>query len=95
LGFSSFRSGQDLCLPRTSVQDGTASPLRSGGFGGDPNYNRPSNSVGYFLPSPWWLLWPSDDAINEYTKYSPGTSSPPGANASGGLNSGTVTAARG
>lgn len=66
-----------------------------GGFGGDLNYNRASNSIGYFFPPNLGgfygqLMY----AINENTKYDPGSTTPPGLNAAGGLNPGTVATVR-
>lgn len=66
-----------------------------GGFGGDLNYNRASNSVSYFLPPKLGgfygqLMY----SINENNKYDPGYTTPPGLNAAGSLNPGTVATVR-
>lgn len=66
-----------------------------GAFGGDPNYNRASNSVGYFLPKNLGgfygqLMY----AFHEQIKYDPGTGTPPGVSATGVLNPGAAAATR-
>ncbi|QFZ81909.1 porin [Variovorax paradoxus] len=67
----------------------------SGGFGGDPNYNRASNSVGYFLPSTLGGFYgQAMYAINENNKYDPGTATPPGVSPSGATNPGPVATVR-
>ncbi|TSD59241.1 porin [Variovorax sp. KBS0712] len=67
----------------------------SGGFGGDLNYNRASNSIGYFLPKNLGGFYGQFMyALHENTKYDPGTATPPGVNAAGALNSGNSAASR-
>ena len=70
-------------------------PGGSGGFGGDLNYNRASNSIGYFLPPNLGGVYGQFMyALHENTKYDPGTSTPPGLNAVGALNAGNVATTR-
>ena len=67
----------------------------AGAFGGDPNYNRASNSVGYFLPPNLGGFYgQAMYAINENNKYDPGNTTPPGVSASGAVNPGTVATVR-
>ncbi|WP_213958831.1 MULTISPECIES: porin [unclassified Variovorax] len=72
---------------------GSTSPGRD--FKASTNYPRASNSIGYFLPSSlggWYgqLMY----SFHENVKYDPGTVTPPGVNAAGTLNPGTVAATR-
>ncbi|VWX58124.1 Outer membrane porin protein 32 [Burkholderiales bacterium 8X] len=67
----------------------------TGGFGGNANYVRASNSIGYFLPPNLGgfygqLMY----AFHEQNKYDPGTATPPGVTAFGTLNPGAVATTR-
>jgi len=67
----------------------------TGGFGGDPNQARASNSVGYFLrPDLGGFYGQLMYSFHEQTKYSPGGTTPPGLNALGILNPGAVASSR-
>ena len=51
----------------------------TGGFGGNMNYDRASNSIGYFLPPNLGGFYgQAMYALHEQTKYSPGNATPPG-----------------
>lgn len=66
-----------------------------GGFGGNTNYVRASNSIGYFLPPNLGGFYgQAMYAFHENNSYAPGTATPPGVNAVGGVNAGVVAAAR-
>lgn len=77
----------------------TASGLNTtggaGGFGGDTNQVRASNSVSYFLPANLGgfygqLMY----SFHENNAYSPGTATPPGVNALGVVNPGAAATTR-
>jgi predicted porin len=78
-----------------STANGLNTTGGAGGFGGNPNYVRASNSVGYFLPPNLGgfygqLMY----AFHENTSYSPGTATPPGVNAFGVVNPGAAATTR-
>ena len=68
----------------------------AGGFGGNANYLRASNSIGYFLPSGLGGFYGQAMYVfHENDRYDPGSATPPGVNPlTGLLNSGTVAGAR-
>ena len=68
----------------------------AGGFGGNANYLRVSNSIGYFLPSGLSGFYGQFMyALHENNSYDPGTATPPGVNPlTGQLNSGAVASTR-
>jgi predicted porin len=68
----------------------------AGGFGGNANYLRASNSIGYFLPSGLGGLYGQFMfALHENNSYDPGTATPPGVNPlTGQLASGAVASTR-
>jgi len=68
----------------------------AGGFGGNANYLRVSNAIGYFLPpSLGGFYGQFMYALHENRKYDPGTSTPPGVNPlTGQVNPGAVASSR-
>ena len=66
------------------------------GFGGNANYLRASNSIGYFLPPTLGGLYGQlMYALHENNSYDPGTATPPGVNPlTGQLNAGTAASSR-
>jgi predicted porin len=67
----------------------------AGGFGGDNNQVRASNSVGYFLPPNLGGFYGQVMySFHENNGYSPGTATPPGVNAFGVVNPGVAATTR-
>jgi predicted porin len=68
----------------------------AGGFGGNANYIRASNSIGYFLPPTLGGFYGQFMyALHENNRYDPGTATPPGVNpVTGQVNAGTVASTR-
>ncbi|UVH61177.1 porin [Variovorax paradoxus] len=68
----------------------------AGGFGGNPNYMRASNSVAYFLPPALGGIYGQFMyALHENNSYAPGSATPPGVNpVTGQVNPGAVASAR-
>lgn len=68
----------------------------AGGFGGNVNYMRASNSIGYFLPPALGGFYGQFMyALHENNSYDPGTATPPGVNPlTGQVNAGPVASTR-
>jgi len=78
-----------------STANGVTNTGGAGGFGGNANSTRSSNSVGYFLPPNLGGFYGQVMyAFHENTKYSPGTATPPGVNAFGVVNAGAAATTR-
>ncbi|VTU30948.1 Outer membrane porin protein 32 precursor [Variovorax sp. SRS16] len=68
----------------------------AGGFGGNANYLRVSNAIGYFLPPALGGFYGQFMyALHENNAYDPGTATPPGVNpVTGQVNAGAVASTR-